>query len=198
MAVKKKDHENLSKSSIQKVISLLEAQAPITKKEACEILNISYNTTRLKSIIDDFKAKQTYQKEQRAKRRGKPLDEHEITTIIRSYLDGDPMDEISERCFRSVGLIKKALVDNGIPLREPGATYFNPPLIPENGIKEDYSVGDLVYSARYSVPAEIKGLFQIHKDHGKVYSIWLLGEEQQFAYQPYYELADLTHVQGKL
>ena len=38
--VKKKAHENLTDESISKVISLLRQDSPITKKEACEILNI--------------------------------------------------------------------------------------------------------------------------------------------------------------
>jgi len=53
--VKAKDHEKLDDANIQKVSDLLEADKPITKKEACEILNISYNTTRLKKIIEEYK-----------------------------------------------------------------------------------------------------------------------------------------------
>ena len=52
--VKKKDYENLSATNIQKVIMLLEQEKPITKKEACQILNISYNTARLNKILDEF------------------------------------------------------------------------------------------------------------------------------------------------
>ena len=49
--VKKRSHEKLTDSNIQHVIGLLNAKSPITKKEACSILNISYNTTRLGTII---------------------------------------------------------------------------------------------------------------------------------------------------
>ena len=35
-------------------MSYLVQESPITKKEACGILNIRYNTTRLKKIIDDY------------------------------------------------------------------------------------------------------------------------------------------------
>ena len=52
--VKKRSHEKLTDSNIQHVIWLLNAKSPITKKEACSILNISYNTTRLKTIIEEF------------------------------------------------------------------------------------------------------------------------------------------------
>ena len=50
-----KKHENLTKANIAKVIDLLEAEKPITKKEACSILNITYNTTRLGNIITEYK-----------------------------------------------------------------------------------------------------------------------------------------------
>ena len=38
--VKKREYEKLTSSNIDHVISLLEADKPITKKEACAILNI--------------------------------------------------------------------------------------------------------------------------------------------------------------
>ena len=50
--IKKKEGENLTETNIEKVIGLLEQEKPITKKQACEILNISYNTTRLTKIIE--------------------------------------------------------------------------------------------------------------------------------------------------
>ena len=43
-------HEKLSNENIAKVVSLLSGDSPITKKEACEILNIRYNTTPLQKI----------------------------------------------------------------------------------------------------------------------------------------------------
>ena len=52
--VKKKDYENLTATNIEKVISHLRADSPISKKEACAMLNIAYNTTRLQNIIDDY------------------------------------------------------------------------------------------------------------------------------------------------
>ena len=40
MAIKSKSYEKLTNDNIKKVIDLLEADNPITKKEGCEILNI--------------------------------------------------------------------------------------------------------------------------------------------------------------
>ena len=55
--VKKKEHEKLDDATIERVIGLLEGEKPITKKEACEALNIRYNTTRLKNIIEEYQEK---------------------------------------------------------------------------------------------------------------------------------------------
>ena len=40
--MQEEEHEKLEDSNIEHVITLLNAVPPITKKEACEILNISY------------------------------------------------------------------------------------------------------------------------------------------------------------
>ena len=46
--IREKAGENLSRDNVAKVHALLSEENPITKKEACGILNIRYNTTRLK------------------------------------------------------------------------------------------------------------------------------------------------------
>ena len=51
--IRSKSGEKLSFDNIERVIQQLEKDSPITKKEACEILNIRYNTTRLQKILDD-------------------------------------------------------------------------------------------------------------------------------------------------
>ena len=53
--VRQKKHEKQDEVTLNKVIGLLEAETPITKKEACEILNITYNTTRLNKIYQNIK-----------------------------------------------------------------------------------------------------------------------------------------------
>ena len=54
MAIRKKAGEKLDEATLNRVSALLNQDNPITKKEACEMLNISYNTTRLGKILDDF------------------------------------------------------------------------------------------------------------------------------------------------
>ena len=65
--IKKKSYEKLSDSNIKYVAGLLSGDSPITKKEACNILNISYNTTRLNAILESYERKTTFQKKQRSK-----------------------------------------------------------------------------------------------------------------------------------
>ena len=77
--VKKKDYEKLSDSNIQQTVALLESGTQFTKKEACQKLNIAYNTTRLNNIIAEYKDKIAFQEKRRSQNRGKPATAYEIT-----------------------------------------------------------------------------------------------------------------------
>ena len=85
--IKKKAHEKLSDDNIQKVIGLLRQESPITKKEACEILNIRYNTTRLQKIIDDWKDTQEFRARRKAMNKGKPASRDEIKSVAQMYVE---------------------------------------------------------------------------------------------------------------
>lgn len=192
----KREDERLDKPNLLKVIALLEQEKPITKKAACEMLNISYNTTRLKKLIDQFKVNEENNKKRRAKLRGKPITDEERSIIASEYLNNIAISAISDFIYRPATLIKSTIEELLIPLRHADASYQNPYVIDENAITEDYMEDDLVYSARYQCAALIDT--EIHSPEGKVYRIFLLGKEQQYAYQPYWELADLTRVQKEL
>lgn len=198
MAVKKKDGENLSAENITKVIGLLESEFPITKKVACEILNISYNTTRLTKIIEEFKETASRNAELRKKMRNVPFDLSDKKHIISEYLNGSSLTEISDSIYRTIAKVKSVLREYNVPLRVPGSTYQRPALLPDESICKDYISNDLVYSARYDCPAIVVDLHGESPIHGNVYKLWLLGDEKQFAYQPYYELGSLTKIQKEL
>ena len=51
--IRVKEGEDLSENKVAEVIELLHRDKPITKKEACSMLNITYNVKRLKNIIDE-------------------------------------------------------------------------------------------------------------------------------------------------
>lgn len=190
--VRRKEGEDFSKATIERVISLLEADKPITKKSACEMLNITYNTTRLNKVIEEYKTTQEHAKRRRTAIRGTPLTDQEKAYIISSYLEDVSLTDISDSSFRSINVIKNILKTYGIPLREATVNYESV-FLPDISIKEDYNSGDLVFSAKYNAPAKIRSYI----DNG-IYSIWLYGRHQQWAYQPYWELGSLVKVQKEL
>lgn len=193
--VKVKEGEDLSDANIKKVIDLLEAETPITKKAACEILNISYNTARLATITENYKAKKIREAEQRAKNRGKPATEYEIKTIIEDSLKGEPITEIAKSLYRPLYFVKNVINTYGVPVRIPGGNFFHDvPLLPENTIKEDFALKEKVFSARYQSLAVIDGIV-VDKKGQKAYRIYLLDEDvKHYAYQPWWELASLEHL----
>jgi hypothetical protein len=197
MAVKRKEGEDLSADNVSKIISLLEGDKPITKKDACSMLKISYNTSRLNKIIEEFHELNEYRAKQRKILRYKKVEDVEIKEIVSDYLSGESLTIISETTFRSIGVIKRLLAQYNIPLRDASSSYFKPLLLEDGTWKEDYISGDLVYSSRYSRPCTIIKLIQVHEVHGNCYQIQLHGTDRFVACQPAYELADLTEVQQK-
>ena len=193
MARRTSEDEKLDDATMQKVIVGLEAEKPITKKDACAMLNISYNTARLDKLIETYKTKKALDAKRRADKKGKPATIEEAQYIITEYLEGKPIDAISKGIYRGNTFIKNILEKYGVPERLSSPDYFHPSLIPEQAIRDSFSIGEHVYAVRYDSMAIIKSEVP-HKD-GKVYRIWLEDERwQQFAYQPVWELASLQHI----
>lgn len=193
--VKAKDTEDLSDNTIERVIEALERDNPITKKVACEMLRISYNTSRLSTIIENFKEKKARHKALVDSKKGKPASLEETKCIIEEYLSGEPISEIARRNYRGESFIRTLIKKYSVPTREQGSDYWNVPLIPDEAIKTEFQVGEKVYSARYQSLATIKGVTVSNGEN--VYRIWLDAENwQQFAYQPWYELASLEHLRS--
>jgi hypothetical protein len=190
--------ERMTDANIERVIKLLEPKEeggkPITKKDACQILGMAYNTTRLTQIIDDYRAKKQRVAEKRAQLRGKPPTEGDVQYVISEYLKGESVDKISNNLYRSTQFVKRILDDNAVPIRNNSYDYFKPQLIPEDAVRDRFSIGEIVYSTRYDSKARVD-TEQSTEKHGWVYRIWLLAEKwQQFAYQPAEELASLEHI----
>lgn len=199
MARRASTSEKLTDANLQRVISLLAGEKPITKKAACEILGITYNTTRLQTLIDEYKAKMESRRIQRDKKKGTSATKQEMQSIVVDYLkESRSITEIAEGLFRSANFVKNVLDRCGVPIRSSEHDYHHPPLIPDSSICEDYMVGDVVYAVRYSSLATVRGEFVDGKGQ-KVYRIWLEDEQwQQFAYQPYWELMSLRHITDTL
>lgn len=151
--VKKKEHENLTPENIERVIGLLAATPPISKKEACEILNISYNTTRLGKIIDEHEQNKAEDARRRAANRGKSFDDFEKQAIIEAVLDGESVTEIGKRLYRSNASVNRTIEVIGIP--EKSESYFKPALIPEQCVSDTFEVGQIVWTAKRNAIAVI-------------------------------------------
>jgi len=187
------DDEKLDPASLDKVIALLEAEKPITKKDACGLLNIAYNTTRLASLIEKHKEKKARDKQRRQEKRGKPATPDEINYIISGYLEGETIDSLSNSIHRPATFVKQVLDRHEVPIRSRSHDYFKPELIPEGAMRTKFDMGEKVYSARYDSMAVVEGEFPHNEEY--VYRLWLLGERwQQYCYQPASELASLKHL----
>jgi len=194
--VKVKGSEKLDDNNVKYVTELLESDKPITKKEACGILRISYNTTRLGNIIAGYKERAATEARLRAKNRGKAATDNEIVRAIEEYLNGDSISEIAKFMYRSSSFIKGIIKKHNVPVRSTSSDYFSPELLPDEVLSEDFKPGELVWSARYNTTARVDKLVQIQEGHGNVYRIWTLGKNQRYAAQPWYELGKLEHLQN--
>jgi hypothetical protein len=191
------DNERLTPVNLERVISLLEptdGTKAITKKEACAILGIAYNTTRLGTIIEKYKADKVRDAARRAEKRGKPATMDEIQFVIQEYLEGGTVDAISKATYRGTTFVKAILEKYSVPIRATSQNYFSPELIPEGATRDRFTVGEIVYSARYDSTARIEAE-QNSAKHGWIYRIWLIGDKwKEFAYQEACELASLQHL----
>jgi hypothetical protein len=208
--VKKKEGEKLTPQNIEKVISLLEQAKPISKKEACEILNISYNTTRLAKIIEEYKHDKEVDIKRRAANRGKPATNQEIKDVIEWYLEGDSKKDIADRLYRSMTFVTNVIDSVGVPQRKPGQTYIKYEPLPDQCISDRFEPGELVWTSKYQAVAQVEREYPHLSADGqsRVYQIYVLEkiEEQSpyfppkevggfYANQPAYELGKLTHLE---
>ncbi len=221
--IKKKAHENLSDSNIRKAMSLLNPKegTPVTKKEACNILNIAYNTTRLQRIFNDYQERQDNIARRKAANRGRRA---EIKTAITEYLAGDSVSEIAKGLFRSPSFVRSIIERTGVPQRptskedKQGIDY-----IPDSCVADIFQVGEIVWSAKHHTTAIIKeelsleyqqsrkGIIPVdyEKKYGsKMYSIYVteavdsddtffphIASGGYFAVSPAYDLGKLSHLE---
>lgn len=187
------EEEKLDPANLEKVIRLLEDEKPITKKLACEMLGIAYNTTRLGSLIEKHKEKKARDKQRREEKRGKPASPDEVKFIVESYLEGGNLDGISNTVHRSAAFVKAVLDQYNVPMRARAHDYFKPVLLPEGAVRTEFKVGETVYCARYDSIGIVES--EVKHPSEKVYRLWLPSERwQQYCYQPASELASLEHL----
>lgn len=190
--------ELMTEDNLKIVIKNLKSDKPWTKKKACAYLGMSYNVTKLDKILTDFTKEQEYKIQQYKKKSYKKVTESEVKTIISSYLQGDSMAEIAANLYRSSDKVKKVLLDKGVTLRPLKVDYYNPELIPEVAVREEFKVGEVVYSPRHGTTVTIRSKAPNTKQnskHGNVYSVWVPKDSGgYFAHVAAYDLASLEHI----
>lgn len=203
--VKARDHENLTDNNIRKVITLLSGSSPITKKEACEILNISYNTLRLNKIIESFNDEQDLIKRMKAKKRGVPASKEEIKYIIEAYMEGASIGTIAKSNYRSTAFVKSIIDRVGVPTRVVGDDKFTVEYLPDECVAEEFEVGELVWSAKYHAVCKILKRLSDEKYVAKYgcpcYDMYVFEETEEistkggfYASAAAYDLGKLTHL----
>ncbi len=190
---KSEDSERLDSAHFDRVIELLEPKDGSkagTKKDACAILGIAYNTTRLGTLIQKYKDDKERDAKRRAEKRGTPATQAEIEYIVIEYLEGGTIDGISKQLFRGASFVNGVLDRCSVPIRTHSYSYFRPGMVPDEAVRDSFKVGERVYSMRYD------SLARIDRDCGKgAYRIYLLADKwQQSAYQPAEELASLDPI----
>jgi hypothetical protein len=180
------DEEKLDDNSIERVIKYLEEKGA-TKKNACQMLAISYNTARLDKLIESYLKKKEDTARRRAEKRGKPAEKAEVDFVVTEYLAGATIDSICKSLYRGSTFVHNILEEYAVPERNQSHDYFHPKLIPDEAVRAHFMEGEVVYSARYDSLAKV-----VKEVQDKVYRIWLQDEKwKQYAYQPAWELASL-------
>lgn len=187
--VKVKEGENINETSIKRVIELLEAEKPISKKEAYGILNIAANPTRLNKIIEQYREDVLEQQRRRAANRGKAATPYEIQTIIEGYLDGDSVAEISKRLYRSSGFVRDVIDTVGVPQKVIGVENLRAGLIPDQCAREEFEHGQVVWHARrHCMAIVLEEKTNIKHKESRYYQTYVIEPIEEISpYFPQYE-----------
>ena len=202
MAIKTKKHENLTETNIQHVIELLNGDNPITKKEACSILNISYNTTRLNKIIEDHLETVAYRERRKAQNKGKGATEMEIKQVVNFYLDGSNISDIAKHLYRSPAFIKAIINRIGVPQKLAMTDYEGRrnAMLPEQCVSDEFEEGERIWAVRQNYPAVVKREFKPELAEERGYKVYLCytiecgQEDLRNTYFPHLEYAGKFHV----
>lgn len=208
--IKVKEGELLDDDHIELAITTLDEGG--TKKEACSILNINYNSTRLQKIIDDYHERKERDARLRKEKRGTPATDFEVTEIIRGALEGTALATIANDLYRPVDFVKRILDGVGIPRKLPGTWYDRLYLssIPDQCVSERFNIGELVWSDKYQSLSIVRDE-TLKKDGTYSYQIFVIEKMDEdppwalngivyrdyggfYANQPAHELGSLEHL----
>jgi hypothetical protein len=199
-----KKHENLTQANITKVIELLnptDGSKPITKKEACGILNIAYNTTRLGNIIIEFNETMEFRAKRKAQNKGKAATKKEITDAIAGYLDGETVADIAKSLYRSPAFVKGIIERIGVPQKIAHTDFEGRrnALLPDQCMSDDFAKGEKVWAIRQNYPAIVQKELKPEQAEDRGYKIYLVytieaqQEDLKDTYFPYLSFAGKYH-----
>ena len=156
--IRSKSGEKLSYDNIERVISHLEQENPITKKDACEMLNIRYNTTRLQRIIDEHLDTRAFKERRKSQNKGKMATNDEISSVVKMYLDGMNVSTIADSLYRSPAFVKNIVEKTGIPQKLADSDYegMKNAMLPEQCVAEEFEYNEKVWYPRQNKFALIK------------------------------------------
>lgn len=114
------------------------------------MLNISYNTTRLDRIIEDYLETAAYVSKRKSMNRGKAASNTEISEAVMGYLQGMTISDIAKSLYRSPSFVKNLIERVGVPQRltskeQAGEVDY----LPDECVSDSFEVGEIVWSARY-------------------------------------------------
>jgi len=201
VAIKTKKHENLTETNVQHVIELLNGDNPITKKEACSILNISYNTTRLNKIIQDHLDTVEYRERRKAQNKGKGATEMEIKQVVNFYLDGSNISDIAKHLYRSPAFIKAIINRIGVPQKLAMTDYEGRKnaMLPEQCVSDEFEEGERIWAVKQNYPAVVKRELKPEQAAERGYKLYLCytiecgQEDLRNTYFPHLEYAGKFH-----
>lgn len=199
-----KKHENLTQANITKVIELLnptDGSQPITKKEACGILNIAYNTNRLGNIISEHLETMEFRAKRKAQNKGKAATKKEIQDAIRGYLDGQTVSDIAKQLYRSPAFVKGIIDRIGVPQKIAHTDYEGRrnALLPEQCVAEEFQPKEKVWAIRQNYPAIVEREIQPEKAEERGYKLYLVytieaqQEDLEKTYFPHLSFAGKYH-----
>ena len=217
MAVRAKSYEKLDDTNLQRVWEALNSEKPITKKEACEMLNITYNTTRLNRILTEHRETMDYRDKRKSQLKGTRATEDEIKQVIEWYLKEHPVSSIAKSMYRSSTFVKNIINRVGIPEKRPKTEQGmrnKIGFLPDECVSETFQEGEKGWCAKYDLPGIIKKEFihestnYVEKYGGRCYQVYVIQltdfDSPYFGYQKIggfnahaiaYDLGSLKHLE---
>lgn len=180
--------------AIDAAIKALEDGA--TKKAACELIGIRYNTARLDKLIEERKLDIERTARLRKKVRGRAPTQQDIASWAFEYFKGSSLAEIAQRSYRSVAVVKRSLEFHGVLMKDSSATPLQPSELPEHCFVDELKPGERVWVPGYQCTGEV--IKEVPTKTGtKAYQVYLLDGERTGMYVHYniFELGSLKHLE---